>query len=104
MRRLCHLAIIAVVALCAVVPRVSSAAARATFVEPIPALVHLTALGSHRALRALRSQARSGNLVAESELGVLYAHGLGVRQNFPKTAHWYKKKPRRKGTPLEKAT
>lgn len=44
-----------------------------------------------RALAIFNEAAKQGNLVAEFYLGLMYAEGLGVEQNYPIALSWFKK-------------
>lgn len=56
-----------------------------------PPVFRQAAHGDRRALQRIRQAAAGGNAQAETELGVLYAHGNGVPQNYTRAFSWYGK-------------
>lgn len=56
-----------------------------------PLLLQQAAQGNRQALQRIRQAAAQGNAQAETDLGILYAHGDGVPQNYTQAFAWYGK-------------
>lgn len=54
-------------------------------------LLQQAAQGNRQALQRIRQAAAQGNTQAETDLGILYAHGDGVPQNYTLAFSWYRK-------------
>jgi TPR repeat protein len=86
---------LSVVALCAVVSAAALQApawAQSTAQDPNEIGVAALARGHYAtAMRAWLAQAQAGNALAQSNMGYMYEHGLGVSQSYPDAMAWYRK-------------
>lgn len=54
-------------------------------------LLFLLATTAHAQDESIRAAAERGDIVAQSTMGALYRHGMGVPQSDENAAHWYLK-------------
>lgn len=87
----CKRAGLAVAVLCLFTGMATCAAALHSRHSLGPPLLQQAAHGDRQALQRIRHAAAQGNAQAETDLGILYAHGDGVPQNYTRAFSWYRK-------------